>query len=80
MFAYIKKNLALHDWCQSKRLLQEKDFEKYAHEDSYKEKKSTPRKRGQPFTTIKSPNTLTNEGTYNSPRLWNSGVVNKRFL
>ena len=51
-----------------KRLLQGKDFEKYAHEDSYKEKNSTPRKRGQPFTTIKSSNTLTNQSTHNWPR------------
>ena len=50
-----------------KRLLQGKDSEKYAHKDSYKEKNSTPRKRGQPFTTIKSPNTLTNQGTHNLP-------------
>ena len=48
-----------------KRLLQGKNSEKYAHEDSYKEKNFTPRKRGQPFTTIKSPNTLTNKGTHN---------------
>ena len=36
-------------------------------EDSYKEKSSTPRKIGQPFTTIKSSNTLTNQGMHNLP-------------
>ena len=50
-----------------KKLLKGKNFEKYAHENSYKEKKSTPRKRGQPLTTIKSPNTLTNKGMHNLP-------------
>ena len=48
-----------------KRLLQGKDSEQYAYEDSYKEKNSTPRKRGQPFTTIKIPNTFTNQGAHN---------------
>ena len=36
-------------------LNQGKDFTKYAHEDSYKEKTSKPRKRCQPSTTIKAP-------------------------
>ena len=49
----------------NKKDLQGKDFEKYAHKDSYKEKNSTPRKRGQPFTTIKSSNTLINQGRHN---------------
>ena len=37
------------------RLLQGKGSVKYAHEDSYKEKTSNPRKGCQPFTTIKAP-------------------------
>ena len=32
-----------------------KDPAKYAQEDSYKEKTSNPRKRGQPYTTLKAP-------------------------
>ena len=36
-------------------LNQGNDFTKYAHEDSYKEKTSKPRKRCQPSTTIKAP-------------------------
>ena len=36
------------------RLLQGKGSVKYAHEDSYKEKTSNPRKRCQPSTTIKA--------------------------
>ena len=35
-------------------LNQGNDFTKYAHEDSYKEKTSKPRKRCQPSTTIKA--------------------------
>ena len=36
-------------------LLQGKDPAKYAYEDSYKEKTSESKKRGQPSTTIKAP-------------------------
>ena len=37
------------------RLLQGKGSIKYTHKDSYKEKTSKPRKRGQPSTTMKAP-------------------------
>jgi len=37
------------------KLLQGKNSAKYAHKDSYKEKTSTAKKRGQPSTTIKAP-------------------------
>ena len=63
----IRRFLVPYIQCWSKRLLQGKDSEKYAHEDSYKEKTSKPRKEMSTFFYYKSSNTLTNQGTHNSP-------------
>ena len=63
----IRKFLVPHTQCWSKRLLQGNDSKKYAHEDSYKEKTSKPTKEMSTFFYYKSSNTLTNQGTHNSP-------------